>query len=60
MTRLGLSTPDGTTLARHHLYLPPAEVSETQDSQFSRTQEARWGMTFSALATPKGKTCIAV
>lgn len=44
----------------HRLYLPRAEVSETEDSQFSRTQEARWGMTFSALAPPKGKTYIAV
>ena len=44
----------------HRLYLPRAEVSETEDAQFSRTQEARWGLTFSALAPPKGKTYIAV
>ncbi|WP_409182941.1 hypothetical protein F9C11_00225 [Amycolatopsis sp. VS8301801F10] len=41
-------------------YLRRAEVSETEDAQFSRTQEARWGLTFSALAPPKGKTYIAV
>lgn len=49
-----------TEVYNHRLYLPRAEVSETQDAQFSRTQEARWGMTFAALAPPKGKTFIAV
>lgn len=49
-----------TEIYSHRLYLPRAEVSETQDTQFSRTQEARWGLTFAALAPPKGKTYIAV
>ncbi|WP_206794016.1 hypothetical protein [Amycolatopsis sp. MtRt-6] len=49
-----------TEVYSHRLYLPRAEVSETQDAQFSRTQENRWGMTFSALAPPKGKTFVAV
>ncbi|ACU37159.1 hypothetical protein [Actinosynnema mirum] len=45
-----------TEVYHHRLYLPRAEVSETQDSQWSRTQEARWGLTFAALAPTSGTT----
>ncbi|MBM7771727.1 hypothetical protein JOD54_001931 [Actinokineospora baliensis] len=44
----------------HRLYIPRAEVSETDESQWSRGQEARWGMTFAALAPTGGSTVLAV
>ncbi|GAA2807622.1 hypothetical protein GCM10010452_40330 [Crossiella cryophila] len=53
-------TVSDTESYSHRRYLPRAEVSETQDSQFSRTREARWGMTFSALAPAKGRSYVAV
>jgi len=53
-------TVSDTEIYSHRLYLPRAEVSETQDSQFSRTKEAQWGMTFSALAPAAGRTYVAV
>ena len=49
-----------TEVYHHRLYIPRAEVSETQESQWTRTQEARWGMTFSALAPIGGSTVLAV
>ncbi|MFC4080903.1 hypothetical protein ACFSYJ_08735 [Amycolatopsis samaneae] len=53
-------TVSDTEIYSHRLWLPRAEVSETQDTQFSRVAENRWGMTFAALAPPKGKTFVAV
>jgi hypothetical protein len=44
----------------HRLYVPRAEVSETSEAQLSRQQEARWGITFAALAPPGGSTVLAV
>jgi hypothetical protein len=44
----------------HRLYIPRAEVSETDEAQWSRQQEARWGMTFAALAPVGGPTVLAV
>jgi len=44
----------------HRLYIARAEVSETEDSQWSRTQEAQWGLTFSALAPAGSSTVLAV
>ncbi|MFI0798636.1 hypothetical protein SAMN04489729_0846 [Amycolatopsis lurida] len=55
-----IDTVSDTEVYHHRLYLPRAEVSETEDAQWGRSQEARWGMKFSALAPPKGKTYIAV
>lgn len=49
-----------TEVYSHRLYIPRAEVSETEESQWTRTQEARWGMTFSALAPVGGSTVLAV
>lgn len=49
-----------TEIYHHRLYIPRAEVSETDDAQWSRTQEARWGMSFSALAPPGASTTLAV
>ncbi|NUT47324.1 MAG: hypothetical protein HOV94_08430 [Saccharothrix sp.] len=45
-----------TEVYHHRLYVPRAEVSETQDAQWTRTQEARWGLTFIALAPATGST----
>jgi hypothetical protein len=49
-----------TEIYHHRLYLPRAEVSETEDAQWSRTQENRWGMTFAALAPVGGSTVLGV
>ncbi|WP_158885079.1 phage tail protein [Amycolatopsis anabasis] len=49
-----------TEIYSHRLYVPRAEVSETEEAQLSRTQEARWGLTFSALAPEQGSTILAV
>jgi hypothetical protein len=49
-----------TEIYHHRLYVPRAEVSETEDAQWSRTQENRWGMTFSALSPVGGSTVLAV
>ncbi len=49
-----------TEVYHHRLYLPRAEVSETEDAQWSRTQENRWGMTFAALAPVGGSTVLGV
>ncbi|GAA2658092.1 MULTISPECIES: hypothetical protein [Actinosynnema] len=51
-----VDTLSATEVYHHRLYLPRAEVSETQDSQWSRSQEARWGLTFAALAPATGTT----
>ncbi|MER5262249.1 hypothetical protein ABTZ99_09240 [Actinosynnema sp. NPDC002837] len=45
-----------TEIYHHRLYVPRAEVSETQDAQWTRTQEARWGISFAALAPAAGTT----
>lgn len=45
-----------TEIYHHRLYVPRAEVSETQDAQWTRTQEARWGISFAALAPASGTT----
>jgi hypothetical protein len=44
----------------HRLYVPRAEVSDTDDAQWSRSQENRWGMTFSALSPTGAATTLAV
>jgi hypothetical protein len=49
-----------TEIYHHRLYIPRAEVSETDEAQWSRSQEARWGMTFAALAPPGASTVLAV
>jgi hypothetical protein len=45
-----------TQVYNHRLYIPRVEVSETADSQWTRTQEARWGLTFAALSPASGTT----
>lgn len=45
-----------TEVYNHRLYIPRVEVSETSDSQWTRTQEARWGLTFAALSPASGTT----
>ena len=45
-----------TEIYHHRLYVARAEVSETQDAQWTRTQEARWGISFAALAPASGTT----
>ncbi|WP_026424672.1 hypothetical protein [Actinokineospora inagensis] len=49
-----------TETYHHRLYIPRAEVSETDEAQWSRSQEARWGITFAALAPTGGSTILAV
>ncbi len=49
-----------TEVYHHRLYLSGAEVSETEDAQWSRTQENRWGMTFAALSPIDGSTVLEV
>ncbi|GAB3873766.1 hypothetical protein ACFQ1S_23020 [Kibdelosporangium lantanae] len=49
-----------TEVYHHRLFLPRAEVSETEDAQWSRSQENRWGMTFAALAPVGGSTVLGV
>ncbi|GLZ42236.1 hypothetical protein Acsp05_58600 [Actinokineospora sp. NBRC 105648] len=46
-----------TETYRHRLYIPRAEVSETDEAQWRRTQEARWGTNFAALAPPAAPPC---
>ncbi|NKE55439.1 phage tail protein [Lentzea sp. PSKA42] len=45
-----------TQVFNHRLYIPRVEVSETAESQWTRTQEARWGLTFAALSPASGTT----
>ena len=45
-----------TEIYHHRLYVPRVEVSETADAQWTRTQEARWGLTFAALSPASGTT----
>jgi hypothetical protein len=49
-----------TEIYHHRLYVPRAEVSDTDDAQWSRSQENRWGMTFSALSPTGSTTTLAV
>ena len=49
-----------TEIYHHRLYVPRAEVSDTDDAQWSRSQENRWGMTFSALSPIGTTTTLAV
>ncbi|MEV6609900.1 hypothetical protein [Kutzneria sp. NPDC051319] len=44
----------------HRLFIGRAEVSETEDAQWTRTQEAQWGLTFSGLAPAGSSTVLAV
>jgi hypothetical protein len=44
----------------HRLYVPRAEVSETDEAQWTRTRENRWGITFSALAPAGSSTVLAI
>ncbi|SDC25816.1 phage tail tube protein [Actinokineospora iranica] len=48
-----------TEIYHHRLFIPRADVSETDDAQWSGQQEARWGMTFVALAPVGGSTVLA-
>ncbi|PWK83187.1 hypothetical protein C8D88_11172 [Lentzea atacamensis] len=45
-----------TEIYHHRLYVPRVEVSETADAQWTRTQEARYGLTFAALSPASGTT----
>lgn len=44
----------------HRLYIPRADVNENEEAQLSRTQEAKWGITFAALADAHGSNVLAV
>ncbi len=49
-----------TEVYAHRLFVPRAEVTETADVKWTRTAEAQWGMTFTALAPTDGSPALAV
>ncbi|MGI8310668.1 hypothetical protein [Saccharopolyspora hattusasensis] len=42
----------------HRLYIARTDVSENEEAQLSRTQEAKWGITFAALADQNGSNTL--